>query len=91
VQQRKRHGQLHKVSGDWKVLNVICLKWGNRYSAKDVNRLRYMVSQNLNIPHRFICVTEDNEGIESGIDIIDLPKEPELKYWWNKLKAHYPD
>ena len=44
-----------------------------------------MVSQNLNIPHRFICVTEDNEGIESGIDIIDLPKEPELKYWWNKL------
>ena len=67
------------------MLNVICVKWGDRYSAQFVNRLRYMVSKNLSVPHKFICVTDNQSDIESGIEIIPIPKEPKLEVWWNKL------
>lgn len=63
--------------------NIICMKWGNRYSADYVNRLAGMVHRNLSIPHRFICFTEDSSGIHSSVEIRPLP---ELK-----LDEHLPE
>jgi hypothetical protein len=54
-------------------LLVLCMKWGNLYGPEYVNRLRNGVARNLSYSHRFICFTDDAEGIESGIEVFPLP------------------
>ena len=68
------------------VVNVICMKWGTKYSAKDVNVLHSMVSRHLKRPHRFVCLTDDREGINCGIEcfdmpFIDVPKDKDVSPW----------
>ena len=58
-------------------LKVVCFKWKytggyklpslkvvGEYTSKYVNRLYHSVERNLTIPHEFICVTDDPQGIE---------------------------
>lgn len=66
------------------MINVICVKHGNRYSSEYVNRLRNMVSRHLTLKHRFVCFTENTDGMSTDIEIIDLPKKSELSGWWFK-------
>lgn len=54
--------------------NVICMKWGNAYSARDVNVLHNMVSRFLSIPHRFVCFTDDPAGLDPAIEHFPLPQ-----------------
>ena len=54
--------------------NVICMKWGKKFSSEYVNRLYKMVEKNLTIPYRFICFTDDAQGIIDDVEIRDLPK-----------------
>ncbi|RTK92238.1 MAG: hypothetical protein EKK61_05550 [Rickettsiales bacterium] len=56
------------------IVNVICMKWGTKYTATDVNILHSMVKRHLTIPHRFICLTDDISNINSEIDCFDLPQ-----------------
>lgn len=65
-------------------LNIITLKWGTKFSADYVNRLYNMVQRNLNLKHRFICLTENSNGLHPQIEALPLPKN-DLEYWWNKL------
>ena len=44
--------------------NVICIKWGTKFGPEYVNRLYHMVEKNLSIPHRFVCFTDNSEGLE---------------------------
>lgn len=53
-------------------VNIICLKWGNRYSADYVNRLQRGVARHLKRPHRFVCFTEDGEGLDPAVDVVPL-------------------
>ena len=53
--------------------NVICMKWGDKYSADYVNILFNMVSRNLSIPFRFVCFTDDPKGINEQVEVFDLP------------------
>ncbi len=53
--------------------NVICMKWGTKFSAEYVNILYYNVKKNLKRPHRFICFTEDSSGIQPEIEVFPLP------------------
>lgn len=58
------------------MLKVVCFKWAhrggfrlassieNKYTADHVNRLYRSVTENLSIPHEFICITDDPTGIE---------------------------
>lgn len=55
-------------------VNVICMKWGTVYDANDVNRLYRQVSRHLLLPHRFICFTDDKDGIDPSIDCQPLPE-----------------
>lgn len=55
-------------------VNVICMKWGDKYSAKDVNILNSMVKRHLTIPHRFVCLTDDTKDIDRDIECFPLPK-----------------
>ena len=55
-------------------VNIICMKWGEKYDSSYVNKLFNMVSRNLNRDFRFICLTDDNSGFLSSIESFDLPK-----------------
>ncbi len=55
-------------------MNIICIKWGDKFSAEYVNRLYAMVSGNLSSPFRFVCFTENSAGIRDEVEIQDLPE-----------------
>jgi len=63
---------------------VVCLKYGNKYSAEYVNKLYSMVKRNLTIPFEFVCFTEDSTDINPDVIIKDLPLNPNLTGWWYK-------
>ena len=64
-------------------INVICVKWGDRYTAADVNRLKAAISLWLHVPFKFYCYTDDATGCDC--DIINMPDDG-LEYWWPKLR-----
>ncbi len=55
-------------------VNVICMKWGNKYSPEYVNKLYHMVKRNLSKKFRFVCFTDDKDGIIPEVEIQDIPK-----------------
>ena len=66
--------------------NVICMKWGTRYSAEYVNRLYRMVMRNLSGDIRFVCITDDPEGVDKNVECkplphLDVPDEIKGKPW----------
>jgi len=61
--------------------NVVCLKYGSKYTSEHVNALFHGVKNNISLPHRFICFTEDS----SGLDCESLPIPCEEKGRWGKL------
>ena len=74
---------MHNVEDDMK--NVVCIKWGEKYSAEYVNRLYGMVQRQLSLPHRFVCLTEDSTGIDSVIETLPLIRT-DLKHSYTKLQ-----
>lgn len=55
-------------------VNVLCIKWGSKYGPEYVNKLRAMVARNLVRPHRFVCLTDDREGIDPAIEVHGIPE-----------------
>lgn len=54
-------------------VNIICMKWGNKFPADYVNRLYAMVERNITLPFRVVCFTEVAEGIRQEVEIQPLP------------------
>ncbi|WP_347267115.1 hypothetical protein [Paracoccus sp. (in: a-proteobacteria)] len=52
---------------------ILTMKWGTLYGAEDVNRLFRQVRRHLQRPHRFICLTDDAQGIDPGVEALPLP------------------
>ena len=50
------------------------MKWGDKFGADYVNNLYYMVEKNLTIPHRFVCFTDNPDGLTEGIEHRPLPE-----------------
>ena len=65
--------------------NVLCIKWGSKYSADYVNRLYNMVERHLSLSHRFICLTEDPMGLNAEIEARPLLRT-DLKYSYTKFE-----
>lgn len=65
-------------------LTVVCVKARPAYTRQDVERLRDMVDQNLTVPHRFVCLTDDATGLTCNTK--KLPWQ--LHGWWSKLYLH---
>lgn len=56
---------------------VVCFQWNTgfrEYKAEYVNTLARMVSRNLSLPHRFICITDEKKGFENNVEVIPTPK-----------------
>lgn len=62
---------------------IVCLKWGNKYSAEYVNKLYNMVKRNCTLDYEFVCFTENAANIDKHIRIEPLPVLP-VKGWWYK-------
>jgi len=55
-------------------VNVLCIKWGTKYGPDYVNKLHSMVRRNLHRPFRFICLTDDPQGIDPSIEVKPIPQ-----------------
>ena len=70
-------------------LNVVCIKWGTKYPPEYVNHLAHAVRRHLELPHRFVCLTDDRRGIDAEIETKPLVED--LPGWWNKVALFKPD
>ncbi len=70
---------------------VVCLKYGNKYSAEYVNTLHSMVKRNLTVPYEFVCYTEDSAGINPDITVKTLTLKSGIHGWWYKPMFFNPD
>lgn len=75
---------------------VICMKWGTLYDAEYVNVLHNAVRANLSLPFQFICLTDDDRGLDTRIEAFPIPEfglTP--KQWqgggWPKLSVFLGD
>lgn len=88
------------------MISVVTWKWTpfqgyrSKFAPETVNTLKRMVDRHYTDPHRFICVTDDPVGLDSGIEIVpawndyaDLPspsggKNPSC---YRRLRAFAPE
>ena len=70
---------------------VVCLKYGNKYSAEYVNKLYNSVKRNLTVPFEFVCYTEDKQGIDPAIRIEPIPLLAGVTGWWYKPMFFNPE
>ena len=68
--------------------NIVTLKWGERYGPEYANRLYNAVSKNLSLPFRFVCFTDNTEGLNPQIESYPIPEidipEPQIQTGWRK-------
>ena len=73
------------------MINIVCLKWGTKYSAEYVNRLFWAVQRHTTRSFRFWCFTDDRRGIDTGVTIVPLKFADQLDSWWNKISLFDAD
>ena len=70
-------------------VNVICMKWGTLYGPEYVNFLRAGVGRHLKRPFRFVCFTDDAQGLRDDVQVFPLPElglpKGERDLRWRKL------
>lgn len=69
------------------MLTVVCWKWVGWkaiYRPQHVHALQYMVQKHLQIPHRFVCVTDDPKGLRC--ETVKLWSDPKVN-----LQAGHPN
>lgn len=64
-------------------VNVICMKWGDRYGPHYVNNLYAGVKKHLHRPFRFVCVTDNPNGLAEGVEAVPIPERPDVPKWPN--------
>jgi hypothetical protein len=73
------------------VATVLCMKWGWRYGPDYVDKLYGMVRRHLRRPHRFVCLTDEPDGIRPEVECRRLPALELLPAWerspWRKLSC----
>lgn len=52
---------------------VLCMKWGTLYPAAYVNVLYRAVQAHLAQPFRFVCLTDEPQGLAQGIEALPIP------------------
>ena len=56
--------------------NVICIKWGEKYKARDVNHLYRGVKRNTKYDIDFYCFTENPDGLDKEIKVFPILTTP---------------
>jgi len=83
------------------MLTVCTFKWSDpgyrwnhlfTYGPEHVNRLYRGVQRHLSPPHRFVCITDDPEGIDPEVEVV--PLWDDLRWMggcYTRLRAFAPD
>ena len=53
------------------MINIVCVKIGEKYSSTYVNNLYSMCKTHITLPFTFYCYTDNNDKIDPNIRIID--------------------
>ena len=70
------------------MIQIITIKWGDKYGPEYVNRLFFAVAMNATFPFDFVCLTDDQKGIHPNINTLYLAED--LGGWRNKLVLFKP-
>ncbi len=54
--------------------SLVCMKWGTKYGPEYVNRLYTQACINLTPALRFVCFTDNGEGLDADIEVHPLPQ-----------------
>jgi len=63
------------------MLTVLCCKWFDEnyrhnslytLDAEWVNKLKWSVRRNLDMPHRFVCFTDNEDGIDADVEVFPI-------------------
>ena len=63
--------------------SIVTIKWGDKYPPGYVDKLYRAVERNMTVKHRFVCLTENADGIHK--DIFTMPLFGNFRGWWNKM------
>ncbi|WP_395352234.1 glycosyltransferase [Variovorax sp. UC122_21] len=55
------------------VRHILCMKWGAKYGPEYVNRLYAMVRRHLSGDFRFVCLTDDGQGVRPEVTCLPIP------------------
>lgn len=74
---------------------VACIKWGTKFPASYVNVLMRAVRDHLDLPHRFVCVTDDPAGLDAQVEAhpfpdFGLPRDQWRGGSWPKIALFAP-
>lgn len=77
-------------------LQFVCMKWGSKYLAQDVNRLYRAVRKLTPGALKFYCLTDQAEGIDPQVTVLPIPSLPVLgdqvlDRGWRKLTLFSPE
>lgn len=72
------------------MLNVVCYKWGDRYEPLYWDRLFKAVKKNLSLPHEFIVICDNAEGLEGDYTKIKMDMEKDFFDFWTKMTIFRP-
>ena len=53
--------------------HVLCMKWGTKYDSGYVNKLYAMARRHLSGEFRFVCLTDNNDGICAEVECFPIP------------------
>jgi hypothetical protein len=59
-------------------ISVVCFLWDDgvrNYLPEHVNQLAIMVHKHLAVPHRFICITDEEDGFSDDVELFKLPED----------------
>lgn len=80
-----------------KTATILCIKWGTVFSAAEVNLLFRACRANLDRPLRFVCLTDNEDGLDPEIesrpipDIEQTPADWRRPGVWRKISLYHPD
>lgn len=69
------------------MINIVCFKWGDKFSVDYYNKFYASLLRNTTVPIEFTCFTENPSGLT-------CPTKPFLKplpYWWYIIGLFNPD
>lgn len=68
---------------------ILCMNWGDAYGPEYVNRLYSMVSRHVTGAFRFVCYTDNKDGIRAEVECFECPEvdipSPKRNRGWRKI------
>jgi hypothetical protein len=68
---------------------ALVLKTGGVYDYRYVNNIADAIKENINVPHKIVCLCDDPTGISSNVDEI-IPFTHGWPKWWGKIELFKP-